>query len=173
VAVEYLLPCECGRKLPVQSRQAGQKVHCECGRAIVVPTMRDLGRLEQRHNSDAAVVGPWSTRSALIALGLLVTLIGVGLTAYVYWKMPRFDPVATGREVNGMSPYETWQWWRYYERGIPRYPSDELIEAKQRELYLRRWSYFTIGIGIFGLVIVLLGALAPALAPRRPRSHQR
>jgi hypothetical protein len=131
--------------------------------------MRDLAGLEQRQGASQAVAKAWSTRSALVSLGLLVTLIGLSLTAYAYWKMPRIDPVAKGREVESMSPFETWQWWRYYESGIPRYPSEEQMMARGQELYYRRWSYFTIGIVLIGLLIIVAGLVAPALAPRRAR----
>jgi hypothetical protein len=169
VATEYLVPCQCGQTVPVQTRQAGQTVHCACGRTLVVPTIRELSRLEQRQGAPDVSAAPWSTRSAMLSLGLLITLLGVGLTGYLYWKMPRIDPVAKGREVENMSPYETWQWWRYYNSGIPRYPTDEFMVAKGREIYLTRWSYFTIGIGLIGLLILLVGLVMPGTNVRGQR----
>jgi hypothetical protein len=131
--------------------------------------MRELGKLEQRESAQAPTPAAWTTRKALISLGLLILLIGVGLTGYIYWKMPRFDPVATGHELDNLHPHYLFQWWRYYQRGMPPEPSDEFLQAKQKETMLRRWSYATIGIGLVGLLIMGMGLIAPALAPRRVR----
>jgi hypothetical protein len=169
VPTEYLLPCTCGRAVVVQARQAGQTVRCECGQELPVPTMRELGSLEQRQSQQAPVAVAWTTRQALVSLGLLILLIGIGLTGFVYWKMPRFDPVATGHELDNLHPHYLFQWWRYYERGMPREPSEEFLAAKQRETMLRRWSYATIGISLVGILIIGIGLVAPALAPRRAR----
>lgn len=33
----YLLPCSCGREIPIEPRQAGETVSCECGRTSAAP----------------------------------------------------------------------------------------------------------------------------------------
>lgn len=167
MTVEHLLPCTCGRSVAVQSRQAGQRVPCECGQLLDVPTMRDLSRLPQRETVGEPLARAWTSRKALLSLGVLIAVIGFSLTGYLYWQMPSIDPVARGREIEEMPLYLTWQWWRYYERGMPRVPSDDFILTRQREAYLRRWSYFTIGIGTLGLLVLGIGALWPTFARQR------
>ena len=43
---KYLLPCSCGRKMPVEPRQAGQSVDCACGESLEIPTMLAMSALE-------------------------------------------------------------------------------------------------------------------------------
>jgi hypothetical protein len=159
--------------VPVQSRQAGQLVRCECGNQLEVPTIRGLSQLEQRQGAAAVERPAWTPRKAMISLGVLITLIGLGFTGYLYWKMPNVDPVARGREIETMPAYQIYQWWRYYERGIPQSPSDEFYITHGYETYLRRWSYFTIGIALVGLLVIVIGAILPAFARGRPSGSAR
>lgn len=45
MSVRYELACQCGRKFPVETSQAGQELSCECGATLKIPTMMKIKRL--------------------------------------------------------------------------------------------------------------------------------
>jgi hypothetical protein len=90
----YLLPCSCGKKVPVDAGQAGAKVTCECGQQLAVPTFRALRDLEQEKPVAAVAVGAaesseWNpVRGIMFSLGMLLSLIAAVLICYhlyTYW----------------------------------------------------------------------------------------
>jgi len=46
MALEYLLPCKCGKKTPVSESLAGTYITCDCGRSVQVPKRNRLFELE-------------------------------------------------------------------------------------------------------------------------------
>ena len=46
MALEYLLPCKCGKKTPVSESLAGTYITCDCGRSVQVPKRHRLYELE-------------------------------------------------------------------------------------------------------------------------------
>ncbi len=46
MSTNFYLPCSCGEKIKVSRTLAGQEVTCSCGVRTVVPTLRELVKLE-------------------------------------------------------------------------------------------------------------------------------
>lgn len=42
---KYLLPCSCGKSVPVETSQAGSDVVCQCGETLKVPSMLKIKKL--------------------------------------------------------------------------------------------------------------------------------
>jgi len=83
----YLLPCSCGKKIPVDAGQAGARISCECGQQLNVPTFRSLKNLEQAAPvavmNAAAAGSSWSTtRGIFFSLGMLATVVAALVIAY-------------------------------------------------------------------------------------------
>ena len=80
----YLLPCSCGKKLPVSAAQAGAGVTCACGQKLRVPTLRGLRELEPaRAESPVRTAPGWSLAHGLcFSGGLLLILAGIALVAF-------------------------------------------------------------------------------------------
>ncbi len=92
----YLLPCSCGKKVPVDAGQAGAKVTCDCGQQLAVPTFRALKELEQEKPVAAVAVAggessDWNAvRGVMFSFGMLISLIAAVLLCYhlyTYWIM--------------------------------------------------------------------------------------
>jgi hypothetical protein len=88
VTPRYLLPCSCGREIPVHPQQAGGVVKCDCGKSVDVPTLLAMADLRQ---AESAVVQPtkqWGARENVIMLGSLVVLTALGLAVYLLMTAP-------------------------------------------------------------------------------------
>ena len=94
----YLLPCSCGKKVPVDAGQAGAKVTCDCGQQLAVPTFRALKDLEQERPVAAVAAGAigggtseWNpARGVMFSFGMLISMIAAVLICYhlyTYWVM--------------------------------------------------------------------------------------
>ena len=83
----YLLPCACGQKLRVRTRQAGEEVTCQCGAVVHVPTMRGLRQLEMAKDTEAVVAPPRSMlQGPIFAIGMLLLFAGcMILAASLIW----------------------------------------------------------------------------------------
>ena len=42
---KYLLPCSCGKDVPIETAQAGGNVPCDCGQSLKVPTLLQIKKL--------------------------------------------------------------------------------------------------------------------------------
>ena len=62
----YLLPCSCGQLISIDTIQAGQEVRCSCGKAQLVPTLREIRQLPEAEPAMTQlrlVKEPWSAKS--------------------------------------------------------------------------------------------------------------
>lgn len=171
---EYLLPCSCGNKVPVDAGQAGAKVACSCGQQLTVPTFRALRDLE-RVTPAAAVAesSPWSTtRGILFSFGTLVSVIAAGLVfyhLYMYsqlwdggeaWKQEHLNEMRAG--VDYLTPVEAVTEFQEMAKtgltidGIPPWSQISAVRDSSR-----RWltaSLVALAIGLVSLSASLLGA---------------
>jgi len=155
----YLLPCECGRRIPVEATQSGQEVNCPCGRQLEVPTMLKLSTLERAKRTERSrpPSASWGTRQGVFLLGLIITLAGSGFAAYVYLQRPKILP------ITDLTPRQTWFVWQLEIRpGLNQPPPGE------KQFLAARKTYHVL-LGIAGSVAAL-GALvmfSSLLIPRR------
>jgi len=183
VKAKYLLPCPCGRQIPVLASQAGQQLQCECGASLEVPSMRGLAELEpvgpspdagssaaaspdamapKRVQRTSRGRGPvWGTRQRLLLIGAVITTVGVGMGAYFHVFRPR------QLDAEGLAPIQTWNVWRDLSHGIDQRPAWESDYLEFLASY-RRWMIVAGAITGIG-VIVMGGSL---LAPRSRRKRR-
>jgi hypothetical protein len=150
--MKYLLTCTaCGNQVPVSTGQAGQTIHCPCGAANEVPSIRELRNLEVAEvESEAAPA--WGRRQGLFFLGgaiAALALLAIGTLQLLKPKLidvnanlPTVDPVAVQKEIEAVAPdenymrYESVRPWpprlfaeRYEKKEVPAYllPSANLL----------------------------------------------
>jgi hypothetical protein len=176
---QYLLPCECGRKLTITKADAGERLPCECGRTVDVPTLREIQSLE---TVAAAAPGPvrraWGKRQGLLFLGasLVVGAIVAGASLFIL-KPPTeaeiFKEVkdATHVDVDKLTPAGAWLQWNVVREGLLRRPTELEFGAVQYVHFNRvswhYWTYIAAGIGGLGIVMSLIGLMIPQRKPQR------
>jgi hypothetical protein len=156
----YLLPCSCGRTIPVEPRQAGQQVNCACGKASLVPTWRQMATLEQSEGVDTpqAPRSGWGGAERLIFVGAVLALAFLALAAGVCWNRPEAPPEQpTPAEIENAPPGETvaiFHW--LVAAGL-----DDGSKDQQYQAYLRKMARYRLWLGLLGVAaaagVVLVG----------------
>jgi len=152
--MRYLLPCSCGRKLPIHASQAGERVLCTCGADVEVPTMREIAALEQDRSERVAarLAVRWGLRQRLFLAGAVLALAGVLLGAVCYY----FRPVRL--DVADYPPWMALNLWMVLERGIDR-PPHPMETAFQQHLHdYRQWMGVAAALAVLGL-LTMAGSL--------------
>ncbi|MBC7854435.1 MAG: hypothetical protein IAF94_13460 [Pirellulaceae bacterium] len=171
---EYLLPCSCGKKVPVDAGQAGAKVACSCGQQLTVPTFRALRDLERVTPTTAVLEGtPWSTaRGILFSVGTLVSVIAAVLVLYhlfMYsqlldggeaWKQEHLNEMRVGVDyltpVEAIADFQDMASKGLTVDGVPPWTQISAVRDSSR-----RWlmaSLVALAFGLVSLTASLLGA---------------
>ncbi|HEX4414510.1 MAG TPA: hypothetical protein VH107_12840 [Lacipirellulaceae bacterium] len=176
---EYLLPCVCGKSVPVDVRQAGARVTCSCGTTLEVPTLRQIRHLPQAASVDVHSAPAWGPRQGIVAVCLILAISLLAWSAWV-WRsepeVPKFDPVARQKIVDQQikTPLEAWNSWiGYYrplaERGLHefRVANAAQFETKKGEARFLRFMLWAMA-ACFGIIAVC-AAWWPKPVARGPR----
>jgi len=124
VSTRYLLPCQCGEKIPVEAAQAGQIVQCPCGRNLEVPTMLRLRFLEAVQDEvDYGAGEGWEFRQGLTLVGAVVALAAVAGAVYFHVNRPKPPAAIVVEEafrdrVEDLTLVETHSWWEELRFGL-------------------------------------------------------
>ena len=146
---KYLLPCSCGRKLPVDLAQTGHRVRCACGVELEVPTLLGLRRLPQAEVCDQAQGAPgrpWGASQRLVLGGTVLILLGLILATWFFVTRPRIIDVAK------YPPVATLPLWESLKMGVDIPLSND---EKNMFAYLEQCHRWTVA----GLVVAVLGML--------------
>lgn len=168
----YLLPCTCGETVPVATSQAGETVACACGRALAVPTMREVRRLQPAPNDQPAAPRPsWSAlQGVLFVTGILLLLIGSAIAIILFYygslldtekpeipsleqfqaEVDKFDVVTSldrWDEINKLGLAQ-------YRPSIPMYLHNREVAGRYRIL-----SFVSGGFAGFGLLLAVASLL--------------
>jgi hypothetical protein len=172
----YKLPCDCGESTVVDVRQAGETVRCTCGRALGVPTLRQLRQLEGADDRAARIpTRTWTLQQGLLfASGLLVAAIAAGSSAYLLLRISRLDTnqpdvssVRFEREIDSFTPPETWLIWKELRQmRLDTRPTPLFVLARRETDWLKRLLWVALGLGAGGLA---LAASAFLIKPGRRR----
>ena len=172
---KYLLPCSCGKNVPVEIGQAGGQIACPaCGGQLDVPPLRKLRHLPAAAAETASVPTTWGARQGVATASLILAAILIAIALWSRFTEPtvaEFDPqarlVAVDRGLEQMTPVEGWQMWidlyrPMAERGFaiiedPHKPAIEQYVAQ------RRFFQKTL---LAAAAVLLAIALAAALWPR-------
>ena len=165
--VQYLLPCQCGRKTPVDSTKAGRTIDCECGARLDVPTLGGLKVLQQVTQEKRAVpVVKWAARQRVLLLGIIICILGLGIAGFFTRGRPDPPPHQHRIEhipkfVEDMSLMETVQLWGRLERGLPDGLGLEDQRYQQlRQAYLRRTAV-ALAIAGVGVLVMIVSLFIP------------
>jgi len=158
---QYLLPCACGKKVPVEPPQAGGLVRCECGAELEVPTLLALRRLERAdsrlHPVSSSTVA-WGARQRIVFVGTIVCAIGLAVAIAFYATRPKKP------DFTSAPPLLTLMIWESLKMGVDVPPAPrERAELADLE-YHYRWVMFGLAVAVIGAG-VLIGSL---LVPRPP-----
>lgn len=173
----YLLPCSCGRKVPVEPRQAGQVVRCSCGASLEVPTLLEMAALEAAEPDPGTrrPPRPWGVRQALALLGAVIFLGTLVLVVFLLRAQPHppfpdkaeMDPGAVHREARQLTPLQSRRIWQSLRARGPdgRMPQEEHYRTDKLGRYhedLLRWRLsmgVVLTIAVAGLALVVIPLL--------------
>jgi len=177
----YLLPCPCGRKIPVQPRQAGEIVTCECGTSLEVPTLLGLKTLERAEVPvEPKTAKPdWSAGHSLILLGAVIIFASIVLGGWLFWARPtdpyaNFNPDQMRKLAENLTPLGSWRLWQRLESGglEHRKLGVEIAFADQQAQHRIYWSLLAIIAGT-GLTLVATGIIIMDLNKKKADWRQR
>ncbi len=128
---QFLLPCSCGAKLPVNKSQAGMSLPCpECGVSVEVPTIRKLSSLAtmipEKKRAKAGQGLKWL--GPVAAISLLVGIVGLSYAGYLFYERRTYRGFAVENGANmdvkesdfmadirksaeQSAPADTWDYW--------------------------------------------------------------
>jgi hypothetical protein len=169
--MKYLLPCTCGKAIPVDIGQAGQRVACVCGKSVDVPTMRGIKELPPAtaENAKEAAARPraaaWSPlQGSIFSSGTLLIFIGLCVAAY-------FGYQASGIKIVEPTPAQL----AADEEGFASLPIDVMYDSytkvremgvadRERPAYvqLKRYRERLVRYAMTGGIIAGAGALLAA-----------
>ncbi|MBN1394151.1 MAG: hypothetical protein JW959_03940 [Pirellulales bacterium] len=161
----YLLPCRCGRTVPVEPRQAGETVVCRCGARLSVPSMLEIKSLEPAPSESVAVrpAEVWGWRQLLKLLGVLLLLEAVASWALLARPTSRFQelsPEEVKRNAHQMTPAQAWDHWQWARQGLDRRTDQKYAAAVERYQIWRVVLVFIpalAGVGIIALAMMRRG----------------
>lgn len=177
---KYLLPCACGRKLPVEVAQAGEIVRCACGQSVTVPSLRRLRELE--HAAPQAVpTSPVTAESSRESLRIsllklafaasFVLLVVFTAAAVALWAVRMSvqnvqsmeSNLAAGEaQIDQMPVDETFNLWRMLTTdGLVASAPEEFALSYYKAQALTRYARMAAAAAVVCLVLCgVLGALA-------------
>lgn len=158
----FLLPCECGKSVEVERRQAGTSVSCSCGKSLEVPTIRGFARLVPVADQETSTPPPiWGPRQGLIFLGLVIAIPAMVFAGYLYFNLPKLAEhyQYLEQEIEHLPPQHTWAIWRMYENGMPKGPTPTSLAVRFGFARLTRNINIAVGIAVLGVLITAAGLL--------------
>ena len=177
MSITYLLPCACGRKIPVDSRQAGEIISCACGASLEVPTLLNLKTLERAEVSPQPETpkAAWSAGHRLVLLGVIVIFVAGVIGVWLFLSRPT-DPYANltpdqiRESIQLLNPRSTWLVWLLFEKGgIKRHKQNlDQFLAGQKTQYQIYNGLLSILFGL-GFVLIAAGIIVICYRKIKPR----
>jgi hypothetical protein len=163
----FLIPCECGKSVVVERRQAGTSVPCECGKSLEVPTIRGFAKLAPAPGQQEPPPPIWGLRQGLVFLGLVIAVPALVFAGYIYLNLPKLTEhyQLLEQEIEKLPPQHTWAIWRLYEEGLPKTPTPSSLAVQLGYGRLTRSMNIALGIGCLGLLIAAAGFLVTSKPP--------
>jgi hypothetical protein len=166
---KYLLPCtRCGAQHEVQQTQAGEKLSCQCGEVLEIPSFRGFRELKPvaPQVPSQAVRRPASDlpRRLVLVAGMLLIAIGLVVGAYggllrtgIYVpERPSSDDPKVDAAIDDLSPTEAFEAWvNFRDQGLGNYRVPYRFMAEWTKGYYTR--FFFTGLGMIGVGVLLVG----------------
>jgi hypothetical protein len=165
VNTRYLLPCRCGRKITVETSQAGQQIRCQCGVNQEVPTLRKISALESvEPESDSSNATTWGTKQKIVLLAAAVLVIALALMALLVIERPTLP---SPPDPQTLRPLESLKLWEQLLAGpdISRLPPQLMYRAEIAGWW--RWVALDGALAMAGLISIAVALLLPTGASRQ------
>jgi len=169
----YLLPCSCSAAIEIGAGQAGGTVVCAaCGRAVAVPTLRELKALQPVESGRARRPrGGWSPCHASMLAGSAIAVLAWSAAGYfAAERMPLIDAETIRAAVAAADDASIREAWNALAKaGVARPPTPEERQLQQSARFRRSTAIGLAVIGTCGALAAIAGAIAMA-APRKAAS---
>lgn len=163
MAVKYLLPCPCGRRVRVEPRQAGETILCTCGASLQAPTLSKILSLEPAppEAPSTPTAHAWNAKHQLKLLGSVLILIALAGGTWLHLARPvsRFDivdPEQISQSAKKLSPLQAWNIWETMKQGLDR-RTDQQYEAAVASFHVK--EAFVAVLALLGLALIVAGAV--------------
>jgi hypothetical protein len=170
----YLLPCACGREIPIETSQAGEVVRCECGAELEAPTLLRMSSLKRAPEPviDATPrQSRWGSRQRLRLIGAIIAVPCLILAGLVFMTRPRLENVITHRPLDTLSFYQTWQIWQDLRIGVDRQAIAMESVYKDVLKFNKLWLGAFLAVAGVGCLLILSSWFVPN--PQRPAPTKR
>ncbi len=170
----YLLPCSCGREIPIEVGQAGQVVHCQCGATLEAPTLlrlKSLKRVVEEVSAETRRKPRWGLRQRLALLGMAIAVPFLILAAISFVGRPRRQAVLTYAPLDSLTYVQTWQVWQDLQRGVGRRPNTAETLFSEALKFNHRWIAIFLAVAGVGIMLTM-GSLFIKRQPRRPMEQK-
>lgn len=171
---KYLLPCECGKGIAVDVKQAGQQIACECGKLLEVPTLRGVRELEPVRESAASSrpAAEWNSSRGMIFAGSLILIALGGVVSYFGYGALRATPNISreleresfDKSIDEMTLDESYEVWKEV-RAHGLTPRGQNMFVNIRAFRSGQQRMLTVGIAL--CVVGSLGAIGSMLGRRK------
>lgn len=178
--MQYLLPCECGQKIPLSTGQAGDTLTCECGRTVTAPKLREMRLLEPAPEPKAG--GPprasWSpiqgalyaTGGGIVALAALALLVVSLQRSQLQTEAPPLIPDKVEEylgEIDRNTPLQNLEIWKneVLDEGLKREGDPIFVTHQRADAILRKITIAAGSVGAFGMALIVA---AFVVRPKRP-----
>ena len=175
--IQYLLPCNCGRKTPVETRQAGESIVCGCGAKLDIPRLLELKKLEKAATPTVEVKpsSVWGIGHSLVLSGAVI-LVGVVVLWFLVLRSAYGDPFEgmtpdqLRAEFQKMTPMDTWKTWLYFKQ-IGLNPRKDRMERELEGQFAQRQMLLTyLGIAAAGGIALIIAGIFIARRKRPKRT---
>ena len=167
----YQLPCtSCSQCLPIAKTQAGETLQCKCGATIVVPTLRELSKMETLDVQPQKTGSPWSqARGIVFAIGLLCLALGVGGYVRIISDRGQLNtnrpeiPEISAAQIDKDGLREAWETWLGYRNTRLEFrATPEFLKNEKKYNELTFYSNVLASLGVAGLATMLGAVVWPA-----------
>jgi hypothetical protein len=171
----YLLPCRCGKTIPIETRQAGETVRCACGAEQEAPTLLEIRKLPQVEPDPAApgsVAAPgWGLPEQLTLVGAILLVIGLLLAGYFQATRPALPaPADIRRRVGHATPVELVHGFRALRQmGLPTEQSAEDARLEERIRYHRTGLAAALVVAAAGAGVLAAGRIVRRMGAQSRR----
>jgi hypothetical protein len=169
MSTRFKLPCpQCARVHPVSPSQAGESVACECGQALLVPTLREIRTLEPVETGvdRGRPASDWDVqRGLLFVAGVLL----LSIAALTTWRiLPQRQALNVAQpafreidfDVQSLSPLQAWEAWDHFRqqtlevRATPEYLENRK-QFHELSMYLyAAWTAAAVGLLLIGAAVM-------------------
>ncbi len=176
MATKYLLPCTCGKKIPVESRQAGEEILCDCGLRLTAPTMLSMRKLEPlpSESVNGGAMEPWGARQRMMLVGCVIFLGFIAWASVLFLGQPEppapeIDRETIASQVERFSPARAWRAWHIQRAmGLDRSATGRVTGYEEQSLQYHTWLTVAACGALVGLGLIVIPLLIRGPTTTRP-----